>query len=117
MVGEVLGKYHPHGDSAVYEALVRMAQGFSMRAPLVGELSFCLPTAVFLLPYLCACKLDSNFQLTEHRLSHQGLSVKMSADQGEQIVKLRSMNTHPLTAATSYSFAGVGAWELWVSGQ
>ena len=35
MVGEVLGKYHPHGDSAVYEALVRMAQDFSMRAPLV----------------------------------------------------------------------------------
>ncbi|EIE20608.1 DNA gyrase, A subunit [Coccomyxa subellipsoidea C-169] len=36
VVGEVLGKYHPHGDSAVYEALVRMAQGFSMRAPLVA---------------------------------------------------------------------------------
>ncbi|KAK9917213.1 hypothetical protein WJX75_001927 [Coccomyxa subellipsoidea] len=36
VVGEVLGKYHPHGDSAVYEALVRMAQGFSMRAPLVS---------------------------------------------------------------------------------
>ena len=35
MVGEVLGKYHPHGDSAVYDALVRMAQDFSMRAPLV----------------------------------------------------------------------------------
>jgi DNA gyrase subunit A len=35
VVGEVLGKYHPHGDSAVYDALVRMAQGFSMRAPLV----------------------------------------------------------------------------------
>ena len=35
VVGEVLGKYHPHGDSAVYDALVRMAQDFSMRAPLV----------------------------------------------------------------------------------
>ena len=34
MVGEVLGKYHPHGDSAVYDALVRLAQNFSMRAPL-----------------------------------------------------------------------------------
>src|SRR6266850_7082228 len=31
IVGEVLGKYHPHGDNATYEALVRMAQGFSMR--------------------------------------------------------------------------------------
>lgn len=35
VVGDVLGKYHPHGDSAVYESLVRMAQDFSMRYPLV----------------------------------------------------------------------------------
>src|SRR3989344_2656184 len=31
IVGEVLGKYHPHGDSSVYEAMVRMAQNFSLR--------------------------------------------------------------------------------------
>ena len=35
IVGEVLGKYHPHGDSAVYDAMVRMAQLFSLRYPLV----------------------------------------------------------------------------------
>ncbi|MEK7275389.1 MAG: DNA topoisomerase (ATP-hydrolyzing), partial [Candidatus Desantisbacteria bacterium] len=35
VVGEVLGKYHPHGDSAVYETMVRMAQDFSYRYPLV----------------------------------------------------------------------------------
>ncbi len=35
IVGEVLGKYHPHGDSAVYDAMVRMAQTFSLRYPLV----------------------------------------------------------------------------------
>ena len=35
IVGEVMGKYHPHGDSPVYDALVRMAQAFSMRYPLV----------------------------------------------------------------------------------
>lgn len=35
VVGEVLGKYHPHGDSAVYESMVRMAQDFAMRYPLV----------------------------------------------------------------------------------
>ncbi len=35
IVGDVLGKYHPHGDSAVYETLVRMAQPFAMRYPLV----------------------------------------------------------------------------------
>jgi DNA gyrase subunit A len=35
IVGEVLGKYHPHGDSSVYDAMVRLAQDFSMRYPLV----------------------------------------------------------------------------------
>ena len=35
IVGEVLGKYHPHGDSAVYDTMVRMAQDFSMRYPLI----------------------------------------------------------------------------------
>ncbi len=34
VVGDVMGKYHPHGDSAIYDALVRMAQDFSMRLPL-----------------------------------------------------------------------------------
>lgn len=36
IVGEVLGKYHPHGDSSVYDAMVRMAQEWSLRYPLVG---------------------------------------------------------------------------------
>jgi DNA gyrase subunit A len=36
IVGEVLGKYHPHGDMAVYDAMVRMAQDFSLRYPLVN---------------------------------------------------------------------------------
>ena len=41
VVGEVLGKYHPHGDQAAYEAMVRMAQTFSLRYPLVhGEGNF-----------------------------------------------------------------------------
>ena len=35
VVGEVMGKYHPHGDGAIYDALVRMAQPWSMRLPLV----------------------------------------------------------------------------------
>ena len=35
LVGEVIGKYHPHGDTAVYETMVRMAQDFSMRYPLI----------------------------------------------------------------------------------
>src|SRR5271170_3801221 len=35
IVGEVLGKYHPHGDTSVYDTMVRMAQDFSLRYPLV----------------------------------------------------------------------------------
>src|SRR5689334_18796991 len=35
IVGDVMGKFHPHGDTAIYDALVRMAQDFIMRAPLV----------------------------------------------------------------------------------
>src|SRR5215467_12061195 len=35
VVGDVLGKYHPHGDQAAYDALVRMAQNFSLRYPLI----------------------------------------------------------------------------------
>ena len=35
IVGDVMGKYHPHGDSAIYDTVVRMAQDFSMRYPLV----------------------------------------------------------------------------------
>ena len=35
ITGQVMGKYHPHGDSAIYDSLVRMAQPFAMRYPLV----------------------------------------------------------------------------------
>ena len=35
IVGDVMGKYHPHGDSAIYDAMVRMAQDFSLRYPLI----------------------------------------------------------------------------------
>src|SRR5438874_2055168 len=37
VVGDVMGKYHPHGDTAIYDALVRMAQDFSLRYPLVDD--------------------------------------------------------------------------------
>jgi DNA gyrase subunit A len=35
VVGDVMGKYHPHGDAAIYDAMVRMAQPFSLRVPLI----------------------------------------------------------------------------------
>src|SRR5947209_1493347 len=38
VVGEVMGKYHPHGDQAIYDALVRMAQDFSLRLPLLDDI-------------------------------------------------------------------------------
>src|SRR5688500_20185882 len=41
IVGEVMGKYHPHGDVALYDALVRLAQDFSMRYPLVAGQGNC----------------------------------------------------------------------------
>src|SRR3954471_16555257 len=41
IVGDVMGKYHPHGDSAIYDTIVRMAQDFSLRSPLVdGQVNF-----------------------------------------------------------------------------
>src|SRR5690606_39650047 len=39
VVGDVLGKFHPHGDTAAYDAMVRMAQDFSLRYPLVDRKS------------------------------------------------------------------------------
>jgi DNA gyrase subunit A len=40
IVGEVIGKFHPHGETAVYDTIVRMAQDFSMRDPLVDGLGW-----------------------------------------------------------------------------
>ena len=52
IVGETLGKYHPHGDQSVYDALVRLSQDFSMRVPLVGlDLQPCALLAAHL--FLC----------------------------------------------------------------
>ena len=47
IVGDVMGKYHPHGDSAIYDALVRMAQPFSMRLELVDEISIFIAPMIF----------------------------------------------------------------------
>ena len=46
VVGDVMGKYHPHGDASIYDALVRMAQPFSMRLPLIdGQRAWRRPPA------------------------------------------------------------------------
>src|SRR5881398_2888562 len=79
VVGEVLGKYHPHGDLAAYEAMVRMAQPFALRYPLVhGEGNF--------------GSLDGDaaaaMRYTEARLT--ALAEEMLADLGAETVPFRS---------------------------
>jgi DNA gyrase subunit A len=78
IVGEVIGKYHPHGDQAAYEAMVRMAQPFALRYPLVhGEGNF--------------GSLDGDgaaaYRYTEARLT--ALAEEMMADLGAETVQLR----------------------------
>ncbi len=77
VVGDVLGKYHPHGDTAVYDTLVRMAQDFSIRKPLVdGQGNF--------------GSIDGDsaaaMRYTECRLAH--ISDEMLADLDKDTVKM-----------------------------
>src|SRR3990172_4967032 len=79
IVGDVLGKYHPHGDLAAYEAMVRMAQPFALRYPLVhGEGNF--------------GSLDGDnaaaMRYTEARLTP--LAEEMLSDLGSETVPLRA---------------------------
>ncbi len=72
VVGETMGKYHPHGDSAIYDTMARMAQSFSMRAPLVdgqgnfGSIDGDPPAAM---------------RYTEARLSHLGEETLADIDE------------------------------------
>jgi DNA gyrase subunit A len=50
IVGEVLGKYHPHGDSSVYDTMVRMAQDWSLRYTLVDGQGISVPLMAIFLP-------------------------------------------------------------------
>lgn len=71
VVGDTMGKYHPHGDSAIYEALVRLAQDFSMRLPLVD-------------PHGNFGSLDDSAaasRYTECRLAESGLSLLDGLDE------------------------------------
>jgi DNA gyrase subunit A len=59
VVGDVMGNYHPHGDSAIYDALVRMVQTFSMRHPLIdGHGNFGSPDASAAANRYTECRLD-----------------------------------------------------------
>ncbi|RPI66202.1 MAG: DNA gyrase subunit A, partial [Ignavibacteriae bacterium] len=79
IVGEVLGKYHPHGDSAVYDAMVRLAQTWSMRYPLIdgqgnfGSIDGDSPAAM---------------RYTEARMAHTAMEVLRDID--KNTVEFRS---------------------------
>ncbi len=74
VTGEVMGKYHPHGDSAIYDALVRMAQDFSMRHRLIEpQGNFGRPDFKAAAPRYTECRLDP-------------LSLKLLADIDENTV-------------------------------
>ena len=78
-VGEVLGKYHPHGDASVYDALVRLAQTFSMRYPLIdGHVNF--------------CSVDGDpaaaYRYTEARLAR--LANEMTSDINKKVVDFQT---------------------------
>ena len=76
VVGDVMGKYHPHGDSAIYDALVRMAQDFSMRLQLIdGQGNFGSvdgdPAAAM---RYTECRLASpQWRCSRHRQEHRRL--------------------------------------------
>src|ERR1700748_3777826 len=85
VVGEVMGNYHPHGDSAIYDALVRMAQPWSMRSPLVdGQGNFGWPgndpaaamryTECRLAPLAMEMLRDINEDTVEFRENYDGRS-------------------------------------------
>ena len=78
VVGEVLKKYHPHGDSAVYDALVRMAQPWNMRVPLVnGQGNFGSvdgdPAAAY---RYTECKMQKVAELLLKDIGHQNPSAQ-----------------------------------------
>ncbi|MEU8204536.1 DNA topoisomerase IV subunit A [Streptosporangium sp. NPDC049046] len=71
VVGDVMGKLHPHGDTAIYDALVRMAQPFSMRLPLIdGHGNFGSPD-----------DLPAAMRYTEARLASAAMAVVQSIDE------------------------------------
>jgi DNA gyrase subunit A len=87
VVGEVMGQYHPHGDSAIYDALVRMAQPWSMRMPLVdGQGNFGSPgndppaamryTECRLAPLAMELLRDINEETVDFRPNYDGRSAE-----------------------------------------
>src|SRR6201747_3038609 len=86
-VGDVMGKLHPHGDTAIYDALVRMAQPFSMRVPLVdghgnfGSLGGDDPPAAY---RYTECRLESAAELMTDGLNEEVVAFGPNYDGQEE---------------------------------
>jgi len=102
VVGDVIGKYHPHGDQSVYDALVRMAQPFSMRVPLIdgqgnfGSVDGDPPAAM---------------RYTEVRLAKVAHSLLEDID--KDTVDLSTSRTTTTTRRESRSFCPLGFRTSW----
>jgi hypothetical protein len=83
VVGEVLGKYHPHGDTAVYDALVRMAQDFSMQLPLVSVAVNQWVPLIMSVPPSFACLSPDLVSGRRHSTCTAGVGLAM-ANMGQQ---------------------------------
>ena len=87
VVGDVMGKLHPHGDTAIYDALVRMAQPFSMRVPLVdghgnfGSLGGDDPPAAY---RYTECRLESAAELMTDGLNEEVVDFGPNYDGQEE---------------------------------
>src|ERR687891_618339 len=67
VTGDVMGKYHPHGEGAIYDALVRMAQDFSLRHPLVnGSQGIAVGMATNIPPHNLGEAIDATLHLLDH---------------------------------------------------
>jgi len=95
VVGDVLGKYHPHGDQAVYDSLVRMAQDFSLRYPLIagqGNFGSVDGDSAAAMRY---CVTGDTMVLTNHGMKEiQDIATGEQTDIDVQIVNFQGKKTH-----------------------
>ncbi|PIR57581.1 MAG: DNA gyrase subunit A [Parcubacteria group bacterium CG10_big_fil_rev_8_21_14_0_10_41_35] len=120
VVGEVLGKYHPHGDSAVYDSLVRLAQNFSMRAPLVhgqgnfgsmdgdgaAAMRYCLTGDSLVLTDKGIVPIESISKKTETAINLRVLNYKGKAVQADKFFNSGKHNVIRITTEQGYGIRG-----------
>ena len=124
IVGEILGKYHPHGDTAVYDTLVRMAQDFSLRYPLVdgqgnfgsidgdsaAAMRYCVTGDVLLLTDkgimpICALSQKKEAKINTNIVSYTGKKNRASKffDSGKhKIIKIRTKRGYEIKGSYNH---------------